>query len=74
MITDLGIIFTAFGVIALLAVPLASASDIFAHVVYGADQSAPETSGTVSLRWLPWMSRRSRLLTSWARPLVARPP
>ena len=38
MLADLGIIFTAFGVIALLAAPLAAASDYIAHVVYGADQ------------------------------------
>lgn len=38
MLSNLGLLLTCLGVVALLAVPLAAASDYVAHVVYGADQ------------------------------------
>ena len=38
MLSNLGLLLTCLGVVALLAVPLDAASDYIAHVVYGADQ------------------------------------
>ncbi len=38
MLSNLGLLLTCLGIVALLAVPLAAASDYIAHVVYGADQ------------------------------------
>ncbi len=38
MLRDRGLRLTCLGIVALLAVPLAAASDYIAHVVYGADQ------------------------------------
>jgi hypothetical protein len=38
MLSNLGLLLTCLGVVALLAVPLAAVSDYIAHVVYGADQ------------------------------------
>jgi len=38
MLSNLGLLLTCLGVVALLAAPLAAASDYIAHVVYGADQ------------------------------------